>query len=60
MGWLSQVEKFLDGKKAYSVAITGAILIGWHLYTGQPIPDWVWKALEVLGLGAVRSAIGNK
>lgn len=56
---LSKIETFLDGKKTYIIAIlagagTVAMALGYH------IPEWVWTALAALGLGAVRSSIGNK
>ena len=59
MSLLEKIEKFLDGRKTYIVAI----LIGVGsaaMAMGYVIPDWVWAALGALGLGAVRSGIGNK
>lgn len=58
MGILAKIEEFLNGKKTYIVAIlTGAlgIFAAYH-----PIPEVVWTILAALGLGAVRSAIGNQ
>ena len=54
---ITKIQAFLDGKKTYIVAIlTGAlgIFAAYH-----PIPEYVWAVLGALGLGAVRSSIGN-
>lgn len=58
MGILAKIESFLDGKKTYIVAIVGGIL-GIITAMGHPIPEYVYVILGALGLGAVRSAIGN-
>lgn len=58
MSLLEKVEKFLDGKKTYIVAILIGLGSGW-VALGHVIPEWVWIGLSALGLGAVRSAIGN-
>ena len=55
---LKKLEDLLQGKKTYIVAILGAILCGLQLY-GIQIPEVVWTLLGLLGLGAVRSAIGK-
>lgn len=58
MGWLSSIEKFLDGKKVYIVAIlTGGF--GIWMSMGHVVPEYIWVMLSAAGLGAVRSAIGN-
>ena len=58
MGLLAKIEKFLDGKKTYLIAILTGILGIVSMY--HPIPESVWSILAMLGLGAVRSAIGNE
>lgn len=63
MGFLSAIEKFLDGKKTYIVALLVGGLGLW-MATGTPeaphvVADWVWTLLSAAGLGAVRSSIGN-
>lgn len=55
---LEKIEKFLSGRKTYFVAIIGAILAGLQLY-GIAIPEIAWQALGLLGLGAIRSAVGK-
>ncbi len=58
---LSQIEKLLDGKKSYIVAILiGGLSFWMALHPTFVVPEWVWTSLAALGLGAVRSAIGNK
>jgi len=56
MGILEKLNKFIDGKKTYIVAIVGGILVGLQLY-GVAIPEQVWTVLGLLGLGSIRSAI---
>jgi len=58
MGLLEKVQKALEGKKTYIVALligAGAVLS----YLGVDIPEFVWSILGMLGLGAVRSAVGK-
>lgn len=55
---ISKIMAFLDGKKSYIVAILTGILGIVSAY--HPIPEYVWVLLGALGLGAVRSSIGNK
>ena len=55
---LEKIGKFLQGKKTYLVvvlAIVGIIL----QEKGIVIPDYVWKILAALGLGAIRSAFNK-
>jgi len=63
MDILSKVGAWLDGKKTYliSILIGG---FGIYLATGtvehpHVVAEWVWAILGALGLGAVRSGIGN-
>jgi len=58
MNFLKRLEELLQGKKSYVIAIVGAVLVGLQLY-GIAIPEIVWKILGVLGLGALRSALGK-
>jgi len=61
MDILTKVGAFLDGKKAYIVSIlVGGIGLYMALNPAFVIPEWVWALLGAAGLGAVRSAIGNK
>ena len=56
---LSKLEAFLKGKKTIIVCVLvgiGSVL----QFKGIVIPDFVWTLLAGAGLGAVRSAIGNK
>lgn len=55
---MEKIIKFLNGKKAYIVAILigiGAIAMS----LGVVIPEWVWLLLGGLGLGAVRLALAK-
>jgi xanthine/uracil permease len=56
---LSKIESFLDGKKTYIVAILIGLSGAWQAL-GHTIPEYVWSGLAMLGLGAVRSAVGNQ
>lgn len=58
MGLLTKIEAWLDGRKTYIVAILAGGLTVWSLL-GHVIPEYVWTGLAAVGLGAVRSAIGN-
>ena len=64
MGFLSAIEKFLDGKKTYLISL---LIGGFGIWiaTGtvdhpHVVAEWVWAILGAAGLGAVRSGIGNK
>jgi hypothetical protein len=59
MDILTQLGKFLDGKKTYLVAVLVGVAAALQSL-GITIPDYVWTILAALGLGAVRSSIGNK
>lgn len=59
MDILSKIGTFLDGKKSYIISIIAGIL-GILTAMGHPTPEWVYIILGAFGLGAVRSAIGNK
>ena len=56
MEWIKNIQKLLDGKKTYIIAILTGILGIVSAY--HPIPDVVWTILAALGLGTIRSAIG--
>lgn len=56
---LSKIEQFLNGKKTYIVAILIGLGAAWQAL-GHTIPEYAWATLAMLGLGAVRSAIGQK
>lgn len=58
MGVLTQIEKFLDGKKTYIVAILAGGLTIWQ-GLGHVIPEYIWTGLAAAGLAAVRSAVGT-
>lgn len=55
---IGQINKLLQGKKTYIVAIIGAILVGLQM-AGVSIPEGAWTLLGLLGLGSLRSAIGK-
>ena len=61
MGILAKIEKLLEGKKTYIIAILIGGLSGYMAFNPTfVIPEWVWTLLGALGLGAVRSGISKK
>jgi len=57
MGLLEKIGAYLQGKKAYIVAIIVGILATIEAWPGVAIPEFVWGVLAACGLAAVRSAI---
>ena len=55
---LEKLDKLLQGKKTYIVAILIGVIAGLQAY-GIVIPDYVFAILGALGLGAVRSGINK-
>ncbi len=55
---LEKLDKLLQGKKTYIVAILIGVMAGLQAY-GIVIPDYVFAILGALGLGAVRSGINK-
>jgi hypothetical protein len=56
---MSKLLAILDGKKTYIVAALIGVLAGVQAL-GYPIPEWVWIALNAVGLGTVRNALEKK
>lgn len=55
---MSDLITFLDGKKAYIVALIAAVTAGVQAL-GYHIPDYVYLVEGALGLGAIRVAISK-
>lgn len=53
---LEKIGKYLQGKKTYIIALAIGVVAA-LTYSGMVVPEWVWLALNALGLGAIRSAV---
>ena len=58
MGFLEKLDKALQGRKTYIVAILTGVAVA-LTELDIVIPDIVWPILAALGLGAIRSAINK-
>ena len=58
MGILEKIEKMLQGKKTYIIAVLTGVGVVLTIL-GIDIPNIVWPILGALGLGAIRSAVGK-
>lgn len=53
---LTKILAWLEGKKTYLIALTGAILAALAAM-GIVVPEWVMALLASLGLATLRSAV---